>query len=200
MKDTIKKYGFITGCMIVLGAAISSLVIIVNDRSISDAQEIPKADVKAQYVDDYDNMNSLKNHIDMSDHVFVGKVKAYKGTNYVDEYTFTDSNKNKKKVANIFTEFEVSVLKDFKNELNRGDVVTVEKLGGIDENNNYVHILENDEMLKEGKEYLFMLTSAKYDYMACGSYSTMDLNEIKNFEIAENLEQLRNCEIIASDK
>lgn len=200
MKDTIKKYGFITGCMIVLGAAICSLVIIVNDRSISDAHEIPKTDVKAQYVDDYENTNSLKTHIDVSDHIFVGKVKAYNGTNYEDEYAFTDANKDKKKVANIFTEFEVSVIKDFKNELNTGDVVMVEKLGGIDENNNCVHVLENDEMLKEGKEYLFMLTSAKYDYMACGPYATMDLNKIKNFELVENLEQLSNCEIIASDK
>lgn len=87
-------------------------------------------------------------------------------------------------------------LKDFKDELKIGDVVSVEKLGGIDENNNYVHVLEDDEMLMPGKKYLFMVTSAKYEYMACGPYSTIDLNKIQDYELVENLEQLKNCEVM----
>lgn len=48
--------------------------------------------------------------------------------------------------------------------------------------------------------FYYSYKGTKYDYMACGSYATIDLNKIKNFKLVENLEQLRNCEITASDK
>lgn len=191
MKDIIKKYGMLVVSLMTTLLAVVCFLVIANNRNAPNIQMVEKQRFEAEYRDDYEGKDGMARLIDSCDHVFIGEVKAYKDTKYEDKYTFTDANQKEKTVANIFTEYDVSVVKDYKNELQIGSVIPVDKLGGVDETSTCVNVLENDELLTIGHRYLFIVSSAKYEYTACGPHSTIDLGTMEGINEIDDLNQLK---------
>lgn len=177
-------------CYILLGISIliTCLTVIFvmflsnNNTIVYKNSELVEKVIDAEYVSGYDD--TLKVLEENSDFVFKGIVEKNLGTEYTDKETFFDSNNEERTVYNIFTKYKISITENIKNDVGKNSV-TVEKLGGISKEYSYVNVLENDDLLEEGTEYIFSVSRCDDVYKACGENTSIEITASNESKIRE---------------
>ncbi|MBF6673464.1 hypothetical protein [Glutamicibacter sp. FBE19] len=117
-----------------------------------------------------------------ADYVFVGKVESKVGTTYKDPVAIETEN-GTKEIADPYTDYKIKVLRNIKGELVSDRAIPVQKSGGVDKEQKYVVLYEDDVLPEVGSTYVF-LAYAQED----GSLLVSGLNSSLEIETGTEME------------
>ena len=169
----------------VLFVAGSILYLLQNNSIVYKKLALQQNEIDAVYAAEHND--TPVEMAENADFIFTGVVEQYAGTEYTDQETFVDSTNQKRTVYNTFTKYKVKITENIKNTVDNDNVI-VEKLGGVRKDYSSVDILENDELLQEGVEYLFLVSYHDGSYKACGENTSIKLSEA-NEEILDKIKK-----------
>jgi len=107
--------------------------------------------MESSFAIDHDNLQEL---VGYADNVFVGYVENLENTVY--KFPVSIETKNGvREVTQPYTTFSVTVTENIKGSLLKTHPISLQKAGGIDEENNLLLLYEDDFLPEEGQYYLF---------------------------------------------
>lgn len=180
----------VIGCLVV-GVGIENKVFEKND-----VKRVPIHTVGASYDLNIDNPLEV---VGDSDYVFVGKVSKNTGTRYENPVPIEISTGEVKYIGEAYTQYEVEVISNIKNDLVINKPIKIEKLGGIREDGSAYDVLEEDVLPEVGKTYVFVAyAQPDGSLLVSGANSNIEFDEsskeLLNDKLLENTEEYKQYE------
>ncbi|WP_261807221.1 hypothetical protein [Lapidilactobacillus luobeiensis] len=151
MKKNWLKFGLIAL------AAVVGLILISNGLDRHAANKIPKSPstytIQADYNIDVSDPQAV---VGSGNYVFVGKVTELTGTTYENKVPVERKDGSVEYIGSAYTQYQVQVLTNLKNELITTAPIDLAKAGGIREDKTAYDLFENDTLPQKGKTYLFI--------------------------------------------
>lgn len=151
-------------------SAIAVCILLYRNRPI-DASKLETRYMSAIFAVD---MNNPKEVVGNATHVFVGYVKQKEETYYMEHFPYT--------------RYSVEVVDSIKGGLAVGQIVTVDKEGGIAEDKSCLFLYREDILPEEGQYYVFLTRGGRNGdiYTASGMNTTvlLDMEETKELAAA----------------
>ncbi len=128
----------------------------LENTSVSNNQNLQSYDVveaKSTYSID---VNDLTEVVKDADVVFVASVDSINGTDYRHPVEFLDENGEVEEIIySPYTNYTVTVLNSISGEFDPLQKLSIYKTGGIEQNQQFVEVLEGDELPIVGNSYIF---------------------------------------------
>ncbi|MGN1443925.1 MAG: hypothetical protein ACI4XE_08750 [Acutalibacteraceae bacterium] len=105
----------------------------------------------SKYVYAFDPLD-LEACVGSADYVFVGKIEKLVGTTYTDASYL----ENGKLTATPWTNYEVTVIKNIKGDLETGQTIPIRKFGGVAYGEEYLELIQDDTLPTVGETYIFL--------------------------------------------
>lgn len=99
------------------------------------------------------DVNSPYEVVGFADYYFIATVDETVSTSYRNEVTVESETGGTRSVATPYTDYSVSVLRNIKGTLPKGEPISITKAGGISQDEKSVVIYEDDMLLEPGKTY-----------------------------------------------
>lgn len=168
-----------TGC----GQSESGALI---DLSGVDAAKLPISTVQASFVYDPDNPREA---VGAADYVFAGKVVSNDGTEYQHVVPMEDENGNVVEIGTPYTHYTVQVVENLKGTLQTEQTIRLVKDGGIEQNQKFLCLHEDDALPEAGSTYIFLAyTQEDGSLLVSGPNSNIPLSAKTSNEIAKSQE------------
>ncbi|KGL38156.1 hypothetical protein BMT55_09710 [Listeria newyorkensis] len=150
MKNHILKSGKIITLFLISSSVLGACT---NDTvKPSETDKIPTSYMHGSFVIDVDNPEAT---VGFSDYTFIGYVNKKTGTRYEDAQTMEQENGSTKEASTPYTQYSVTVIENIKGELEQDKEISLEKAGGINEENTEYFLYEEDSLPSQGKYYIF---------------------------------------------
>ena len=102
------------------------------------------------------NVDDPRALVGFADHYFVATVKSVGDRSYRNEVTVKSTDGMSRSVAEPYTTYTLSVIKNIKGELPTNHDVQVTKAGGVSKDGKSVVLYEGDALMDQGKTYVVL--------------------------------------------
>ncbi|MBK2002720.1 cell surface protein [Listeria ivanovii subsp. londoniensis] len=188
-KKTIAIIVFTT-CLLVM-----SCFLVVNtytNKAATPKKEVPIYEIYSDYTLDVDKPEEV---VGDADYVFVGEVTKEIGTNYKNKTPIEQANGEIEYIGEAYTQYELDVITNLKNELPTAENISIEKQGGLREDGSAYDVFEGDQLPKVGQIYIFTAYEQDDDsLLVAGANSTISFDE-KTKELDSNKEVRQTEEV-----
>lgn len=144
---------------------------------------LPKVDMTSSFIVD---ISTPENAIDYYPYAFVAKVNKVIKTDYRDpiEREITADGSETKLIYKPYTIYDITVIENLKGEIVKDTNITIEQVGGVSQDNDYVIFPTNMEFLKENYYYILLPYSpTDTDGLRLeSSYNVIELGELTDKE------------------
>lgn len=125
---------------------------VLTDLSGIDPAKLPVSTIQSSLIYDPDD---LREAVGAADYVFAGKVVKVEGTEYRYVVPMEDENGNTVETGVPYTHYTVQVMENLKGALQTDEPIPLVKSGGIEQDQKYVCLYENDVLPEAGNIYMF---------------------------------------------
>lgn len=163
MKKRVYRFAAVIGL-----SAIAVGILLYRNRPV-DASKLETRYMSAIFAVD---MNNPKEVVGNATHVFVGYIRQKEETYYIGHFPYT--------------RYSVEVVDSIKGDLTVGNLVTVDKEGGIAEDKSCLILYREDILPEEGQYYVFLTRGGRNGdiYTASGMNTTVLLDMAETKELA----------------
>lgn len=141
-----------------------------------DNVEVSNLQVITQSSDSVINPENPKEIVGFSDYYFIGRVEEVVNTEYRNVVTI-ETEDGDKEVADPYTHYKISVIKNIKGELPLDKDIQLTKSGGMLKDESAVVLYEDDILPEEGKVYVIAANIQKDgEILASGPNTVQEVN------------------------
>lgn len=174
--------------------SILSMVTLVYSESVTTNSEIEVSLLSASFGIDVNNVNAV---VGDADNVFVGYVEKLEGTEY--KYPVTiETEVGTKEVSSPYTNYSITVIDNIKGKLKKN--ISVQKSGGISQDQDVYLLYEGDSLPVEGRYYIFnTYNQPDGSILISGPNSNIELNINSKSEILSSEEYKKYVEAVKNE-
>lgn len=125
---------------------------VLTDLSGIDPAKLPVSTIQSSLIYDPDDPREA---VGAADYVFAGKVVKVEGTEYRYVVPMEDENGNTVETGVPYTHYTVQVMENLKGALQTDEPIPLVKSGGIEQDQKYLCLYENDVLPEAGNIYMF---------------------------------------------
>lgn len=173
---------------------LSMVTLLVYSESVTTNSEIEVSLLSASFGIDVNNVNAV---VGDADNVFVGYVEKLEGTEY--KYPVTiETEVGTKEVSSPYTNYSITVIDNIKGKLKKN--ISVQKSGGISQDQDVYLLYEGDSLPVEGRYYIFnTYNQPDGSILISGPNSNIELNINSKSEILSSEEYKKYVEAVKNE-
>ncbi|AVK86586.1 hypothetical protein C3943_25460 [Lysinibacillus sp. B2A1] len=170
------------------------VTLLVYSESVTTNSEIEVSLLSASFGIDVNNVNAV---VGDADNVFVGYVEKLEGTEY--KYPVTiETEVGTKEVSSPYTNYSITVIDNIKGKLKKN--ISVQKSGGISQDQDVYLLYEGDSLPVEGRYYIFnTYNQPDGSILISGPNSNIELNINSKSEILSSEEYKKYVEAVKNE-
>ncbi len=173
---------------------LSMVTLLVYSESVTTNSEIEVSLLSASFGIDVNNVNAV---VGDADNVFVGYVEKLEGTEYKHPVTI-ETEVGTKEVSSPYTNYSITVIDNIKGKLKKN--ISVQKSGGISQDQDVYLLYEGDSLPVEGRYYIFnTYNQPDGSILISGPNSNIELNINSKSEILSSEEYKKYVEAVKNE-
>jgi len=183
-----------SACVSIL--SMVTLLVYSDSESVTTNSEIEVSPLSASFDIDVNNVNAV---VGDADNVFVGYVGKLEGTEY--KYPVTiETAVGTKEVSSPYTNYSITVIDNIKGKLKKNQPISVQKSGGISQDQDVYLLYEGDSLPVDGRYYIFnTYNQPDGSILISGPNSNIELNADSMSEIVSSEEYKKYVKAVKNE-